>query len=124
MRDRVTLKDSKSEEVIVQRLDTESYERLKLKITEFKRNNTQITDSITGIKPSTIEAIGDPKVSEEFLKEYIEHYKHKNITHAKCYAFEFKNNITVHFDCKSSWNCIMNMLNQPDYVAIYKINKI
>ena len=75
-----------------------------------------------------IEAYGDTKVSEAFLKDYIPYYiyhpfgdREKWVKSSKCYAVkehDIKQN-TLHYDSLSSWNCILQILNNPKYVLIY-----
>ncbi len=78
---------------------------------------------------SAICAHGDTTVNEKYISQYIPHcnwYPFGDIQNLQkssiCYAIkdhDFKQS-RLHHDCLSSWNCILQCLNNPKYVLIYK----
>jgi hypothetical protein len=75
-----------------------------------------------------VAAFGSVNVSEHFMLDYIPHHFYHpfdKTTHlvksCKCYAIKNHNykESTIHFDCLSSWNCVLSILNNPKFVLIY-----
>lgn len=113
----------------VKALSKEQYDELKVDI-----HNAKITKSTDEFKQkhkldlSMLSAIGDVKVSENFISQYIpHHYLHKFdkttplIKSSLCYGIknhDYKVNV-LHYDCLSSWNCVLQILNNPKFVIIY-----
>jgi hypothetical protein len=132
----IKLKEIKGFAYYITSITEDQYNNLKEEMTLFKRKGLDKHINDLNINISSIEALGDSHVSEEFLREYIEFKKikelsdkHENAFHAKgqiiisakCYALSIQNkNIISHYDCKSSWNCLMDTMGQPKLLLIYK----
>jgi hypothetical protein len=77
------------------------------------------------IEIKNVIAYGNTKeVTKSMLREIIPEYKDGNLprphtAHYKCYATN-KPSIVIHEDPESSWKCLLNTINNPEFVLIYK----
>ena len=103
-------------------------------IAKISKNSTEFKNKYN-IELIDVEAFGDVKVSEEFISKYIPFtiyhpFGNKEVLSKSCMCYAIKNfDITpysikymasVHYDCKSSWNCLLELLNNPKFTLIYK----
>jgi hypothetical protein len=130
----IILKNENGLTYLIKAISKETNDNLKVDIHNTKLNNDFISfEKKYKIKINDVEAFGDTSVSEIFLKRYIpfiDYHPFGDITKwersSKCYAIKehnYKLNY-LHFDCRSSWNCILQILNNPKYVLIYTKNEI
>lgn len=125
----IKLKTAKGLDYWIKVITEEFSSNLKIAIKQVKISNNQAEFKKNfGIDFCNVEAFGDVDVSSAFVKEYVPFYNYhpfgdvdKWVMSSKCYAFKDHNYKvhTQHYDSLSSWNCILQCLNNPKYVLIY-----
>lgn len=123
----ITINEDKG--IYLIKLDTELYLFVKEIVDDYKQGNIRNYEfeNVFGFNIKQILSYGDPKeISKKLLDFIIPHHKQQLTTkdgrHSyKCYVND-TSTVVLHEDTRSSWSCLMILLNHPENVLIYKTN--
>ena len=84
-----------------------------------KIDKIDIFELAYGIKPMQIVGMGDRKVSSKLLNSIIPYDKKDGY---KCYQRKNPTGLVkIHEDSQSSWNCIMELMGNPEHIIMFKV---